>query len=196
MGVLDADVRAVPAPALLDTYEQERRPVAWLCYEQLFARMDPAAGPPGTRLVDDRAIVFGLRYASAGIVDDDTAGLPPALLPDQWHGRPGTRAPHAWLERGGERLSTLDLLQRGWVLLTAGDAWDQAAAGVLLTVERLGAAAEAFGIGPTGASLVRPDGYIAWRAEESPADPVAKLAEVLKLTRCTWTRTPGKAYVS
>jgi putative polyketide hydroxylase len=171
------------APALLDTYEQERRPVASLCYEQLFARTDPAHSPSGTTLVDDRAMVFGLRYASAGIVDEATAGLPPAQLPEQWHGRPGTRAPHVWLERDGVRLSTLDLLQRGWVLLTAGDGWDEAAAKVSLTVERLGDAAEAFGIGSAGASLVRPDGYLAWRTTELPADPVATLTEALRRTQ-------------
>jgi len=38
----------------------------------------------------------------------------------------------------------------------------------------------AFGIAPSGASLVRPDGYIAWRAKELPANPVEALRKVLK----------------
>ena len=49
-----------------------------------------------------------------------------AFPPD---GRPGTRAPHAWLRVDGRRRSTLDLFGRGLVLLTAGsgEAWQSAA---------------------------------------------------------------------
>ncbi|HEX4221565.1 MAG TPA: FAD-dependent monooxygenase [Pseudonocardiaceae bacterium] len=36
-----------------------------------------------------------------------------------------------------------------------------------------------FGIGPTGASLVRPDGVVAWRAVDAPGDPGPVLAGVL-----------------
>jgi hypothetical protein len=37
----------------------------------------------------------------------------------------------------------------------------------------------AFGIGPAGASLIRPDGYIAWRSIEFPLDPMRELAAAL-----------------
>nr|WP_272209738.1 hypothetical protein [Marinicella sp. W31]MDC2875564.1 hypothetical protein [Marinicella sp. W31] len=37
----------------------------------------------------------------------------------------------------------------------------------------------AFGIGPSGASLIRPDGYIAWRAFAMPKDPAAATKDVL-----------------
>ena len=43
--------------------------------------------------------------------------------------RPGSRAPHVWLQRAGERLSTIDLFGPYFVLLTGrdGDAWREAA---------------------------------------------------------------------
>ena len=37
----------------------------------------------------------------------------------------------------------------------------------------------AFGIGTQGASLIRPDGYVAWRSCEGPADPTAALTAAL-----------------
>jgi putative polyketide hydroxylase len=44
--------------------------------------------------------------------------------------RPGSRAPHAWLERGGERLSTIDLFDGRFVLLSGeqSEVWVDAAA--------------------------------------------------------------------
>ena len=38
----------------------------------------------------------------------------------------------------------------------------------------------AFGIGPAGASLVRPDGYVAWRSNDLPEDPSAVMIDVLR----------------
>ncbi|GAA3672725.1 hypothetical protein GCM10022224_041240 [Nonomuraea antimicrobica] len=129
---------------------------------------------------------FGYRYGSGEPVEDP-------LRPT---GAPGGRAPHVWLERDGERVSTVDLWADGLVLLAGpGDAaWTEAAArlaardGLPLTAYRLveGDApvagrfladrekrcAAAFGITGTGAVLIRPDGFIAWRAPET-ADPDA-----------------------
>jgi putative polyketide hydroxylase len=39
---------------------------------------------------------------------------------------------------------------------------------------------KAFGIGHQGASLIRPDGYIAWRSAVFPSEPVRVLADVLR----------------
>jgi len=41
------------------------------------------------------------------------------------------------------------------------------------------ALAAAFGIGAAGASLVRPDGFVAWRTSTPAEDPAATLREVL-----------------
>lgn len=184
-------------PALLATYDAERRPVAQVRYEQTFARPDYAAYVPADApkkpLIDDMALEFGQLYRSAAVLGAGPE-LPTAQRPDQWAGQPGTRAPHLWLTRSGERLSTLDLLQPGWVLLADDAAWAPAAAqaagqlGLDLTCVRLGVDVEAvepgalpaaFGLGRGGASLVRPDGYIAWRAVELPADPPAALLAAL-----------------
>ena len=51
-------------------------------------------------------------------------------MPRQSFGRPGSRAPHVWLEQGGgTRKSTIDLFGRAFVLLTgrAGGSWQEAA---------------------------------------------------------------------
>ncbi|HWO64816.1 MAG TPA: FAD-dependent oxidoreductase [Umezawaea sp.] len=174
-------------PELLDTYDAERRPVAELCHRQLFARPERynPEPTPDVPLVDDLAMVFGQLYRSAAVLD---AGpdLPPALRPEQWAGQPGTRAPHLWLTRDGVRLSTLDLLGRGWVLLSDNDEWVDAAklASPALDHQRIDAAGfrEAYGLRDGGATLVRPDGHIAWRSRDLPADPAAVLTSALRRT--------------
>jgi putative polyketide hydroxylase len=84
--------------------------------------------------------------------------------------------------------STLDLFQRGWVLLTQDDGWTDATKRIHVAFVRLDESEvlgprpfhEAYGVGPGGASLVRPDGYIAARWTTMPTDPAAELAEALR----------------
>ena len=89
-------------------------------------------------------MIFGAQYESSAVVPDGTA--PPAVanpitdyVPSA---RPGGRAPHAWLERDGQRLSTIDLVGKDFVLLTSatGTAWREAA-------QRLGLATVSIGDG-------------------------------------------------
>ena len=102
--------------------------------------------------------------------------------------RPGARLPHVWLVGSdGHRLSTLDLIGHGrFTLLTgiSGTAWLEAAGSLPVTVIRIGVDGlrDAYGdwlrareIDEDGALLVRPDGYITWRAARLPADPAAVL---------------------
>jgi hypothetical protein len=120
--------------------------------------------------------------------------LPPALRPDQWAGQPGTRAPHIRVLIDGTERSTLDLFHRGWVLLSEDARWAAAAshataeAGLAVTFVHIGTDAKpvepaafqtAYGLEPEGAALVRPDGYIAWRAVTGPADPAQALTAKL-----------------
>src|SRR5262249_60237077 len=67
-------------------------------------------------------LIIGYRYRSAAIVGDGTTteeqdGIElldrPLLC-----GLPGTRVPHLWVERQGQRISTLDLLDGRFGLFT------------------------------------------------------------------------------
>lgn len=131
------------------------------------------------------AVTLGYRYRSAAVVappGDDAR--PP--LPAELAGQPGSRAPHEEVIHSGRQIPTLCLYGRRFALLAGvdGAAWIDAAAGlpVLVDAYRFGAdlapveAAGGHGIGETGAVLVRPDGFVAWRAATMPADRAAELA--------------------
>ncbi|MCX2952444.1 FAD-dependent oxidoreductase [Lentzea sp. NEAU-D7] len=168
--VLDGESR----PSLLDTYDAERRPVAMLCHQQIFARDDGHnrdGEPDDAPLYDNNAMHFGVLYRSDAVLGAGPE-LPPAQLPERWNGQPGTRAPHAWTAPGR---STVDLFQRGWVLVADHPQWEEAAAGLAVRYERF-EQLDVFGLSTKGASLVRPDGYVAWRSVDLPDDPAAALA--------------------
>ena len=188
-------------PALLDTYDAERRPIAWLRHGQIFNRPDYArVARPNDKdvpLIEDAAMELGQLYRSSAVLGAGDE-LPPAMRPDQWAGQPGTRAPHVWITTNGVRSSTLDLVQPDWVLLTEDDRWRAAVATCVdelrlkltcVTIESASASIDAadrrefraaFGLGSTGASLVRPDGYVAWRSIDLPADPSSLLLSVME----------------
>ncbi|MFB7664420.1 FAD-dependent oxidoreductase [Kitasatospora sp. NPDC056138] len=192
-------------PGLLETYQQERRPVAQATSERASARSAEHRHPgydavPGTgRQSNVLAVALGYRYNTGAVLDTDPTAptVPDRFQPD---GAPGGRAPHLWLRRAGVRLSTVDLFEKHLVLLTGPDgaAWYRAAEQVAERLEvpldryRIGTAAEddlapepgvdwavAYGTGPDGAVLVRPDGFVAWRATAGAADPGAVLGAAL-----------------
>jgi 2-polyprenyl-6-methoxyphenol hydroxylase-like FAD-dependent oxidoreductase len=90
--------------------------------------------------------------------------------------RPGMRAPHAWI---GEGRSTLDLFGESFVLLRLGTTPPDALAlidamnlrGVPLRVVALDSP-EVAALYERSLVLVRPDGHVAWRGDECPADPL------------------------
>jgi 2-polyprenyl-6-methoxyphenol hydroxylase-like FAD-dependent oxidoreductase len=183
---------------LLDTYETERRPVAVFTVEQAFSRYVTRTAPwlaarvQPEPVVDDLRIELGYLYNSfLGVHADPRATC----------GVAGSRAPHLWLERRGERVSTIDLA-RGYVLLAgaAGSAWVDAAkevsrgfGGLPLDSYCIGKELsdpeqrfpQAYGISNAGASLVRPDGYVAWRSAEGVAEPVPALRAALTASLCS-----------
>lgn len=195
---LAGNVAGWAGPRLLDTYELERRPFA-------VAVMDDASrnvGGFGQRpeQFSNRGRVLGVSYDSPAVVPDGT-DLPAVANPHIDYvptARPGSRAPHMWLRNRGERISTLDLYDTGFVLLTGlrGQTWrvaSQRAAeqlGVPLRcysigaegdlVDESGAWLDLYGVDVDGAVLVRPDGHVAWRATSEGADPSGDLIPVLR----------------
>lgn len=143
---------------------------------------------------------LGYRYTGPAVVEDGTPEPEPERDPVLHYtptSRPGARVPHARLERAGQRLSSLDLLDGlEFALLTgrAGQAWQAAADAVVLRlgvpvrVHAIGRAGllDPYGeweasseVGPSGAVLVRPDRHVAWRVVDLPAHPEAALAAVM-----------------
>ena len=185
---LDLVLSGRASAALLDSYEAERRPAGHFTVEQAYTRYVTRTAAylkakDYQPLANDFAIELGYRYDSAAVITEP--GSPQGHEdPRESFGRPGARAPHLWLTRGGERISTIDLFGDGFVLLAGpkGEAWaralDAAAhgfAGLSARSHVIGAKADpeerfaaAFGITPQGASLVRPDGFVAWRAKNAP----------------------------
>ncbi|MGW5089220.1 FAD-dependent oxidoreductase [Streptomyces coelicoflavus] len=161
----------------------------------------PAGGPGGGPQRGILNVALGYRYPQGAVVGADPATpvVPEGL---DLTGAPGSRAPHLWLRRGEERLSTLDLYEDSLVLLSdaaqpAGwhEAATEAAAALRVPLKpyRVGGApgadlvpddeetdwARAHGVTRGGAVLVRPDGFVAWRSPGPAPDPEAMLRQVV-----------------
>src|SRR6266568_81769 len=217
---LAAVLKGYAAPQLLATYQTERHPVGWFAAEQSLT--GPAAalfeqdGGGGTLHPLEKQLPFlhpiiGYRYRSEAILSEDAATPSPdgieLLDRPELNGLPGTRAPHLWVERQGQRISTLDLLDGRFVLLTGtgGTAWCEAAAmiaadmGIGLATYRIGADADLLdlengwqtkmGMSAEGAVLVRPDGFVAWRTSTFTTSPEPLLERVLSHILC-WSTPP------
>ncbi len=185
-------------PELLASYQAERRPIAVRNVQYATRSYNAIASIPGLRGADDPAtwihdpphwlsIPEHLKsqycYEGSPICAADDAPRPE---PETAHfvpsARPGARAPHAWLADGR---STIDLFGDGFVLLRLGSNPHDAT--------RLVEAAQARGVplktevlaDPPSAALyekplvlVRPDGHVAWRGDEAPADAQALVDRV------------------
>ncbi|MER7964558.1 FAD-dependent oxidoreductase [Streptomyces ardesiacus] len=146
-------------------------------------------------------VALGYRYPQGAVVGADPATpvVPEGL---DLSGAPGSRAPHLWLRRDEERLSTLDLYEDSLVLLSDAaqpTGWHEAATEVAaamrvpLTSYRVGGSAgadlvpddeetdwaRAHGVTRGGAVLIRPDGFVAWRSPGPAPDPQAMLRQVV-----------------
>jgi putative polyketide hydroxylase len=196
-------------PQLLATYEAERHPIGVLASEQ--SLVGPAASVltrgSDDKLLDARkrvslfSLIAGYRYRSQAVFQEGESLFSPAQIellenPSQLTAQPGTRLPHLWVERHGERISTLDLIDGRFVLLVgpAGKLWQKAAPavaasrGIELAVYRLAADGDLLDredgwrtklkMSDAGAVLVRPDGFVAWRST-LPINPERKFGQVL-----------------
>jgi 2-polyprenyl-6-methoxyphenol hydroxylase-like FAD-dependent oxidoreductase len=175
-------IKGLAGPALLDSYDLERRPISALTVEQAYTRyvlrVDPSLPQEDLQQpLDDASIELGAIYRSAAVLEDS---VPDAALDDprsrSW--APGTRAPHVDL---GQGRSTVDVPGHGFAVLAsdAVEEWRRLAddAGTALGVPV--AVEEVHDDGLDGAVLVRPDGVIAWRTQAPTSDLQATLARVL-----------------
>ncbi|QHE84169.1 FAD-dependent monooxygenase [Hydrogenophaga sp. BPS33] len=128
-------------------------------------------------------IHLGFRYEGSPVVaPDGTAEPQDTVSTYEQTSRPGHRAPHVWL---APEVSTLDSFGRGFALVKtrAGvdtSALERAAAqrGMPLTVLDWSAHADVRQAYERALVLVRPDGHVAWRGEDVPADIADTLARV------------------
>jgi hypothetical protein len=206
------------AAALLDTYEIERRPVAQRNADvslenamrlmevyRALASVDPAERAAGTFAVtpeltaaianqaehfDMLGLQLGYTYPTGAIADDGAVATPSPVRTYEPTALPGARLPHAWVERDGRRVSTLDLVAYDrFTLVTGanGRPWgDELAARLPIAVvtlgrdaiDRDGTWARLLDLVPDGAILVRPDQHVAWRSAPGAVDPRAAHAAV------------------
>jgi len=105
------------------------------------------------------------------------------------------------LQRDGEQISTLDLFGQNFTLLAGpeGSAWAEAArdAAKLLGIDvdvpeigkngltdPMGGFPAAYGITPNGAVLVRPDGFVAWRAKTGEGASAEQIKSTVATVLC------------
>ncbi|MGH8881012.1 MAG: FAD-dependent monooxygenase, partial [Stackebrandtia sp.] len=192
---LAAVVGGQAGDGLLDSYHDERHPVARFTLRQSLARTVSTPGVDSGHswtdvdaIVDRDSVMMGYHYRSSAVVDV-VADAHSVTTAAGLSGEPGTRAPHLWLTDTPTHLSTIDMYGSRFVLLAGEDgyAWMTAAHTLPVQVDayRLGVdiggpdAAARHGIGPRGAALVRPDGYVAWRSLGMVPLPTDRLFSVL-----------------
>jgi 2,4-dichlorophenol 6-monooxygenase len=183
---------------------------AWRNINDLFGDTDAAAHRrtailAGLKLMDGQfnahGVELGQYYTSEAIVDD-TGVSPPDLAISDLHytptTRPGAHLPHVWLQRGAQRVSTLDLADYGsFTLITGigGQAWSavasEASSALGITInclsvglrqdndDVLGEWTSSRDIGDTGCILVRPDRFVAWRAQEATDEALVAFRDVM-----------------
>jgi 2-polyprenyl-6-methoxyphenol hydroxylase-like FAD-dependent oxidoreductase len=136
-----------------------------------------------TRRVITDGLALGYQYTPSPIVCGDGV-TPPSSSTVEYHPTtlPGGRAPHAWL---ADRRSTLDLFGNGFTLLRLGPGAPQPVTTERAFAER-GVPLNSISVtDPAIAALyerplvlVRPDGHVAWRGDQEPADPLVVVDRV------------------
>jgi 2-polyprenyl-6-methoxyphenol hydroxylase-like FAD-dependent oxidoreductase len=199
-------LKGIAGPDLLATYDIERQPVGELAVQQAYARyvlrVVPERGKEGMQpIVNDLSMEIGYGYCSPAIISEPGHEAPLHGDPQHSKGLPGTRAPHVMLERGGKPISTFDLFRKNFCILAApgGGDWCEAARaaaaefGLALDTYHVDHGelrdpqqrfVDAYGVSPAGAVLVRPDGFVGWRAVDASGASAAAMRKVLAALLC------------
>ena len=199
-------LRGALEPSALESYDSERRPVGNITADFQLTTGGRLAAMYHHIDLDDAdsrdfwlhelekhvrsvGITLGQWYPQGLLVPDDTT--PPALDPERYTpvDRPGHRFPHLWVD-ASQTESTIDWFDTAFVLVTGPDAHGWRTAGAALSAEirapllvkTVAAPDRERGIliGAHGAVLVRPDGYVAWRAPSRSPQPVEDLRHVMR----------------
>jgi len=229
----DAERRPVAdynAAQSMDNARRQKQSAAMLTKQETLRQL---ASPDGEQIRNDIAAgigmlseefhaqgqVFGSVYRSAAVIDDGTPACESTITDYRPTARPGARAPHVRLRTdSGRCVSTIELLDGHWTLLTFGDAsaWRRAADHVqsevgiplrtfgigedfgdgvdLVDAEQPGVWRTVYGLDAGGAVVVRPDGHVATRWCRPPAqreEQALKIALACVLGRAGTTRTPA-----
>lgn len=177
---LAAVIKGQASPALLDSYEPERRPYAKVVCTWQAAnlaerrRMDQVAEVLG-RPMDHATMMFGYACPEGAFVpegpksEDESEMFEDPATPT---GRPGARVPYAELEGEQGTLQPRKLLGPYFMAFTAAE---DGVANARTAASELGIDLNAYkvrSVAPLGAKpgdtvLVRPDGVVAWRGAKS-----------------------------
>jgi len=178
---LAAALHGWAGPDLLDTYQAEWRPAARRAVA-LSHQIETTGHRAAAKMLGQ---MLGTEYQRGAFVPDGT-GPPDVADPVADYvptARPGHRAPHYPLSCDGGRRSTIDLFDGKFIALSPSKRWCDAARaagaalGVPLSAHAIAdpAWAARYGVGPDGAVLVRPDGYVAWRRAKACDDMSGEL---------------------
>lgn len=201
---LAAVIKGKANPKLLETYHEERYPVAKLTTDYasslLFRAVNREEGSLNN--MDGLAVTVGYQYCSEAIIDDSVT--PHRMDSVELNGRPGTRAPHFFGTYDGKEVSILDLLGNDFVLLTIAEnrTWAECVQNVSSTlginikfysvglrgdfIAQEDIFRKLYGLGDEGAVLIRPDGFIGWRSEKEVVNLDTVLNEVMNHLLCNF----------
>ncbi|KAF3044654.1 hypothetical protein E8E12_007617 [Didymella heteroderae] len=171
-------------PTLLDTYTVERQPVNAFTVEQATARfynridhVQPPASEEANLTVE-----LGYAYPKGAVIHGGGTQFGRAFEnPSSPSASAGTRFPHVFVKHGDKFVSTLDLVKQNLVIVATepGSPWIQAAQAVTAPNidayelhessspirDSEGILRQKCKLASGDALLVRPDGFIVWRAE-------------------------------
>ncbi|WDL90475.1 FAD-dependent monooxygenase [Bacillus sp. HNR-4] len=201
---LAAVIKGKANPKLLETYHEERYPVAKLTTDYASSLLFRAANREEGSLnnMDGLAVTVGYQYCSEAIIDDSVT--PHRMDSVELNGRPGTRAPHFFGTYDGKEVSILDLLGNDFVLLTIAEnrTWAECVQNVSSTlginikfysvglrgdfIAQEDIFRKLYGLGDEGAVLIRPDGFIGWRSEKEVVNLDTVLNEVMNHLLCNF----------